>query len=534
MKLLIVEDDAHVIRGIQQNMDWERLGITQVCPALGSMAARKILEEGNVDVMICDIEMPQETGLDLLEWIRRERMNVQTVFLTSYAKFEYAQRAIKLDSIEYILKPVDYGQLEKALALAVEKAWKYRQSEVWKENHHYWEQNRENVTGYFWKEVLRGKLKGETDAISRRIEESGLSYVKDSVFLPVVLQLLQYTENEQKSLEEIVKRLDCSFYSENQEKLIWKEFCGWVSEHVYVLLLGSTLMRLSEERESYAEELLKKLDRQRREANLDILCGVGMWSIADLVYEDMDNIYTMLYETPRNQGKIVKLCTYEPMNMFYEAPDLEGWREMMKSRQTDKLMEAVEKYLAVLNKQQKLSTRNLQQLGMDLTQMVYAYLSSLNIYAHVLFDNEENNRLYAKAALSSRYMMQYFHYLLSKAGEYQAAVERPNSIIHQVKQYMDEHFQENISREELSRRVFLNPDYLSRLFKKETGYSISGYLIQKRINLAKELLSGTDMPVSVIASQAGYDNFAYFTKVFKEKTGMSPNVFRKEYRTGKT
>ena len=68
---------------------------------------------------------------------------------------------------------------------------------------------------------------------------------------------------------------------------------------------------------------------------------------------------------------------------------------------------------------------------------------------------------------------------------------------------------------------------MSRLFKKEMGLSISSYLIQKRIDLAKDLLSTTRTPVSVISSQAGYDNFAYFTKVFKEKTGMSPNEYRK-------
>ena len=162
--------------------------------------------------------------------------------------------------------------------------------------------------------------------------------------------------------------------------------------------------------------------------------------------------------------------------------------------------------------------------------MVYAGLSSMNLYAHHFFDNEESNRLYARAALSPGHMMQYLHYLLSRAGEYQAVLKRPKSMIDQVKQYMDEHFQENISREDLSRQVFLNPDYLSRLFKKETGVSISGYLMQKRIGLAKELLAGTRMPISVIAAQVGYDNFAYFTKVFKEKTGMSPNKFRKNWQ----
>ena len=100
MKLLIVEDDVHVIQGIQQNIDWKKLGITDVYPALGSLAARKQLKETKIDLMICDIEMPRETGLDLLEWMRRENMNVQTIFLTSYAKFEYARKAVSVGQKE--------------------------------------------------------------------------------------------------------------------------------------------------------------------------------------------------------------------------------------------------------------------------------------------------------------------------------------------------------------------------------------------------------------------------------------------------
>ena len=530
MKLLIVEDDVHVIQGIQQNIDWKKLGITDVYPALGSLAARKQLKETKIDLMICDIEMPRETGLDLLEWMRRENMNVQTIFFTSYAKFEYAQRAIQLNSVEYILKPVDYGQLEKALWLAADKAHKWQQSERWKENHHYWEQNRRNVTEYVWREILNGKLSKDEEVLNRRLEECGISYGRDSVFLPVVFQILKSSENEQKKLEEIVEGLSCSNYCENQDAFVWREFFGWISENVGVCLLGTRLNYEPGETEQYMEELLDELKQGLKDARAEVLCGVGMWSILALLFEDVENTCAMLYETPQRQEKIVKLSQYHPMDTLCEVPDWEEWQRLMTSGQMDGLAWAVENYLRVLDHQQKMTSRNLQQLGMDLTQMVYAGLSSMNLYAHHFFDNEESNRLYARAALSPGHMMQYLHYLLSRAGEYQAVLKRPKSMIDQVKQYMDEHFQENISREDLSRQVFLNPDYLSRLFKKETGVSISGYLMQKRIGLAKELLAGTRMPISVIAAQVGYDNFAYFTKVFKEKTGMSPNKFRKNWQ----
>ena len=60
--------------------------------------------------------------------------------------------------------------------------------------------------------------------------------------------------------------------------------------------------------------------------------------------------------------------------------------------------------------------------------------------------------------------------------------------------------------------------------------SISGYIIFKRIDEAKKLLTSTNIPVSVVSARVGYDNFAYFTKIFKDKTGMTPNEYRKLYK----
>lgn len=539
MKLLLVDDDLHVIQGIRQNIEWEKLGIDCAYSALGASAARKVLAGGPIDIMICDIEMPQETGLDLLAWIREEGMEVQTIFLTSYAKFEYAQRAVKLDSLEYILKPVDYKQLQKALSLAVDKAVNSRQNEVFKENNRYWEQNRQNVTEYFWNGVLSGAIASDEESMSRRMEECGLADIRDRVFLPIVIQLVHDVEEEQDHLAKLIRGFCERYFAVesnegilSNEKILSNEFQGKITDHLSMIMLSAKMNTDVGELEQYVDQFMKGLADNLNSAGLEVLCGVGMWSTAGLVREDVDNIRAMMYESPRNTGRILYLQRFEPVNMMYEVPDLENWWSMMKSGQSETLKAAVEKYLSILNGQQKLSTRNLQQLGLDLTQMVYSYLGSMNIYAHMLFDNEENHKLYGRAALSSHNMMRYLEYLLSKALEYKNVVERPSSIVDTLKDYMNCHFQDNISRDDLSRLVFLNPDYLSRLFKKETGRSISGYLIQKRIELAKELLAGTRMPVSVISSQVGYDNFAYFTKVFKEKTGMSPNEYRKNCQRG--
>ncbi|MGO4274510.1 helix-turn-helix transcriptional regulator, partial [Paenibacillus sp. TAF58] len=81
-------------------------------------------------------------------------------------------------------------------------------------------------------------------------------------------------------------------------------------------------------------------------------------------------------------------------------------------------------------------------------------------------------------------------------------------------------------REEIANHVFLNPDYLTRIFKKETGMAVSDYLFHERLKLAQELLAKTDMPISAVASHIGYANFSHFSRMFKKHTDLNPIEYR--------
>ena len=83
-----------------------------------------------------------------------------------------------------------------------------------------------------------------------------------------------------------------------------------------------------------------------------------------------------------------------------------------------------------------------------------------------------------------------------------------------------------MSRNEIAEKVYLNPEYLSRLFRKHTGITLSEFITSERIRIAKDYLTNTRMPVSIIATKTGYANFSHFSKMFKKSTGLSPNEFR--------
>lgn len=93
--------------------------------------------------------------------------------------------------------------------------------------------------------------------------------------------------------------------------------------------------------------------------------------------------------------------------------------------------------------------------------------------------------------------------------------------------YLQAHFRQDLSLDHLADRMNLHPNYISSLFKKETGHTFVNYLNTMRIQEAqKQLMTQGDLPVSVIGQQVGYDNKHYFTKVFKKYTGTTPGAYR--------
>ena len=103
-----------------------------------------------------------------------------------------------------------------------------------------------------------------------------------------------------------------------------------------------------------------------------------------------------------------------------------------------------------------------------------------------------------------------------------------DSAIDIVKRYIAEHISEDLQRDDLAKLVFMNSDYLSRLFKKQEGIGLAEYIIQKKLDFAKKLLKSTRLPVVDIAARTGFSYSSYFIRIFKKKEGMTPEQYRKE------
>ena len=121
IKLLITDDEPIAVNGLKAGVQWEECGITEVFAAYNSDNAKQICEEEEIRILLCDIEMPGENGIELVRWIREYHPEIECIFLTCHADFKYAREAIHLGCSDYYVKPVPYEEIEAGIRKLTDK-----------------------------------------------------------------------------------------------------------------------------------------------------------------------------------------------------------------------------------------------------------------------------------------------------------------------------------------------------------------------------------------------------------------------------
>lgn len=100
------------------------------------------------------------------------------------------------------------------------------------------------------------------------------------------------------------------------------------------------------------------------------------------------------------------------------------------------------------------------------------------------------------------------------------------SLIYKTKEYIEKNIATELSRKDIAKELGISVDYLSRLFRKETGFSLTDYIKNARIIAAQKMLDNTNLSISIIGEYTGYKTFSYFSSIFKKEVGMTPYEYR--------
>jgi two-component system response regulator YesN len=177
-----------------------------------------------------------------------------------------------------------------------------------------------------------------------------------------------------------------------------------------------------------------------------------------------------------------------------------------------------------------LNTNMLYHMSQGILRTVYTYLARKDIRTDEFFVDEEAVALTQKAPQSAMDMLRFASYLVDQTYQYEEHNLSGENNIDRINRFIHEHYMENIGRTEIAAYLHLAPEYVSKLYKKETGNSLTDEITQYRIEKAKLFLQKEDLSIGEVSENCGFENFTYFSTIFKKYNGMTPNQYRKNLK----
>ena len=520
IEVLIVDDDYLAVEGIKGIIDWKGLGVDRLACAYSKQQAMDILKEVAVDVVLCDVEMPQGSGIELAQWVRDERIRTEIIFLTCHADFKYVKSAISLHSHDYLLKPVDKAELEVAILGAL--AHRGRILEVDRTD----SGGMSGVCEYFWMQAARGTITGNGPEYARIASGRGIPLEENNRLAVALIVIHGFDDAWEAGDKSAVTYAQINMA---KELLVKDSRAGAVIEMDDVSVLAIRCPAENSDLEELRKDAQRLTDMFGQHLGIELCCYIsGLIRISQLS-EEYGRLVEMERENVYKTNGVVMRGDYPAGSRKQCLPNMELWESMLNSGRYSAVREEVIRYLSAPALADGMSAEYLRRFKYEMMRILYAVYEKKGRREQffVLADMERMER----SAQSVTDMLVCVGELLNGLeSEPEDTAEDPVEI---AKNYIMVNIDKEISREDIAKSVYLNPDYLSRIFKKKEGTSLIDYLIRCRMDKARQLLEKSDLTVSEVASSVGYNNFSHFSKLFRKRVGINPDAYRRLYRMGK-
>ncbi|MEG1752772.1 MAG: response regulator [Christensenella sp.] len=524
LSVLIVDDDIPTVELIQSSVHWENLNIEKIYIAYNVRGAKVILESNSVDIIVSDVEMPQGNGLELLQWLRDVQYKCEFLLFTCHESFEYASQAINYNAAAYITKPFDLRVMELSLYKIASKIEQQRELLQKSKNGEWLDNNLRSVTLQFWEMLISGHFSSreqiEKELESRKIEFDFLNSIC----------LVCFKIN---GCEQDIERLSTETFDFVVESFISEIlFEKYLNEAVVKTNLSAgvgfcTIIPYTNENEMHLmlENVVTELKKYLK--CMITVCISNKISLCD-VAEKKTRIDKVLLNNLAYCGKIF----YEDeaissMNETQKLLDMSRLSAYVENNDKTSVLQYIKQVFEELAMAQNLNVNTLYLMQQEITQCVYANLLQNGIQATLLLHGELYMALSEHASESTVDFVRWINTLLGKTFDYEKEIQSSGSIVDKIHLFIQIHYAENITRNEIAKELYLAPEYLSKLYTKKTGKHLKDYINEHRIEKAKDLLRKGDINVSDVAQSVGFDNFSYFSTLFKKIVGKTPREYQK-------
>ncbi|MGN1141404.1 MAG: response regulator [Oliverpabstia sp.] len=505
-KLLIIDDEEIICQTIANLIDWKSLNISLIGTCLDGVEAYHMILDESPDIVMTDIRMPGISGLELIERISATDLRTQFIILSGYGEFDYAKRAMKCGVKHYLLKPCDEQQIISCMQDVIQDIQKQILSENAAQNSNLEFQNlRETLINNMFREGI------SLPEISSSFFEPYEHYINlsDTPYQMCTLYFL-----EKSNLTYALTAID-SYFSDQMP--------GLYLHKIYInnILLVFFPNYDSEYRE--VDNFLKSLSfpKQTTSIQYERTLFLNLRLLLEYLIPKLKR-YDTLYFISRellvpnfNYGNIV-----QQMNQMIPS---------LLSQDSQQIADSMEKMGELLR---MVSDRDfLIQLCDNLlislaTQLSDGTLSDITAFLSGL--RQKNS------------LDDILNCTLDKVSEIltlsQSTQEHHSSFIDDLISYLEQHLEDsNLTLKWIAENyLYMNVNYVSRCFLKETGQKFSSYLMNLRVQKAKEILAtqGNEKIQNVAELVGCGNNPYYFSKIFKKCTGMTPSAYVR--KVGKT
>ncbi|WP_070000385.1 response regulator [Cellulosilyticum sp. I15G10I2] len=524
LKVLLVDDEQNTRNLLRLCIDWESLDMEVIADATSGIEALNIIEEVKPDIVLTDIEMPYMDGITLSKQIMEHYIDISVVIITAHEQFTYAQQAVSIGVSDFILKPIDADiittTLKKLSDKIVEKRQKLIQQEI---SFKYIKDNTLELRNKFLYGLINGNL-SDMDLFNHlEVTKALLNQEAYPVQLAVIKVLFdnnKYTDAKRRRILH-----NCIIYIEETFTMI-ENLYAFLDAHHQIVVICS-------EKNTYLPELSERITAYLK-SNLSttVYCGIGTVATHTgeiaYSYQYAKNALKLCYILDE---EIVYNHNFENLNTHYNRSSdnpLDHLILLVKSGLSTQASEAACELLH----------DSLQDSLTDLSAIKYQAISILTqvkealIHTGVSATSLNFNDLSYSHLISVKLYTDIEKYVINTISEfcqlmYNENGNRLNDTISQIIHYLEEHYSdEDLSLTSLAKVFFINPSYLSRIFKKATHKSFTEYLVELRVQKAINLLQLTNYKAYQLAQMVGIPDPNYFIKCFRKVTGVSLQEFK--------
>ena len=511
-KTIIVDDEPLIRETLAEIFDWNELGFEISRVFSDGKEVIEYINDNQVDFIISDIKMTFVSGIELSKYIFDNKLDIKVVLVSAYKEFDFAKQAIQYGVTHYILKPVDIKELRATIS-DVKKQLDKKQAELerLKNERRQFDYVVPLVQRQFIYDIIMGEVT-DKEEINARKRVLGMSFDYDSSICTIVnLE----AEDYQSFLDNSICYTKDAFYKFILDN-IKNEYLGITA---YVLKQSFSKIELILMFEGdYNEDALKKYldmltDGIKEAVGLKISCELSGKS------ETLNNLYTP--DLPKKDESFINeilkqnsvVAEKQKMLIYYiNAGNMEGVENIFLSFIDDLSEYDISIIHNFIIDMFSMLNNKMKELSIDVFSIedgMFSYNSILEM--KTVSEIKELGRQVFKKIMND----------MAKSSNYSS-----KQLIRKAKEYIVKHCCEDITLEDVANDVYLNPVYLSRLFKEQTGENFSDYLIGRKISRAMELLKNEQYKVYEISSMVGYKSVQYFYRIFKQYTGLTPAEYR--------